>query len=481
VEAWVRPASTNAGTGAAVSSMNVSGSSRYGYALYQSYSDAPNQWEFKLGNNQGYIASAHGSTPDTNNWQYLAGIYDGSTAQLYVNGSLVATSTLTSTFVPNTSQKLDIGGRSDGSYNFYGDVDEVSVIARALSASEINIRYQMATNGIAPTNVFNYTGLIKTDLRTNMFGINSSAYLRLPFTVTNIAAINILTLRVRYDDGFAAYLNGVLVASDNAPAAPGWNASAINRRATTDALQFSSFNITAGSAYLQNGTNVLALQGLNVSATNSDFLLQVELEADGNQYSTEGRYFTQPTPGALNVPGTKDLGPIIYTEGFSPALPGTNDSITVTCAVAQAFATVTNVTLNWRVMYDAPQPTLMYDDGQHGDGAAGDGVYGAIITNHVGTSWTYAAGQMVRWYVSAADSLSHTSRWPLFTDPTGTAEYDGTVVNPNYVTSALPIIHIFAPSSVLQPGPITSQTGADSQGAGASRCITTGNFTTTST
>ena len=211
---------------------------------------------------------------------------------------------------------------------------------------------------------------------------------------------------------------------------------------------------------------MLALQGLNVSATNSDFLLQVELEADGNQYSTEGRYFTQPTPGAPNVAGVKDLGPILYAEGFSPALPGTNDSITVTCGAAQTFAPVTNVTLNWRVMYDAPQPMLMYDDGLHGDGAAGDGVYGAIITNHVGTNWTYAAGQMVRWYVTAVDSLSHTSRWPLFTDPNSTAEYDGTVVNPNYVTSALPIIHLFAPTSVLQPGPITSQTGADSQGGG---------------
>jgi len=466
VEAWARPASTNSSTGTPISSMNVSGSSRYGYALYQNYSDAPNQWEFKLGNNLGYIASAHGGTPDINNWQYLAGVYDGSMARLYVNGALVASTTLSSTFTPNTSQNLDIGGRSDGAYNFAGDVDEVSVIARALSATEIATRYQVATNGVAPTNVFNYTAFIKTDLRTNMSGINSSAYLRLPFTVTNTAAINSLALRVRYDDGFAAFLNGALVASGNSPSTLAWNSAATSRRSTADALQFSSFDLTAAIGYLQNGANVLALQGLNVSATNTDFLLQVELEGDGNQYSTEGRYFTQPTPGAPNVAGVQDLGPIIYTEGFTPALPGTNDSITITCGVAQTFAPVTNVTLNWRVMYDALQQMPMYDDGLHGDGAAGDGVYGAIITNHVGASWTYSAGQMVRWYVSAADSLSHTSRWPLFSDPTGSAEYDGTVVNPNYVTSTIPIIHLFAPTSVLQPGPITSQTGADSQNGG---------------
>ena len=238
-----------------------------------------------------------------------------------------------------------------------------------------------------------------------MSGINSSAYLRLPFNVTNTAAINSLTLRVRYDDGFAAFLNGALVASDNAPAVLDWNSSATNRHPTADALQLSSFDLTAAIGYLQNGANVLALQGLNVSATNADFLLQVELEADGYQYSTDARYFTQPTPGAPNMPGVKDLGPILSPDGFSPALPGTNDSITVTCVVAQAFAPVTNVTLNWRVMYGALQQTPMYDDGLHGDGAAGDGVYGAIITNHVGANWTYAAGEMVRWYVTAAGFL----------------------------------------------------------------------------
>ena len=67
------------------------------------------------------------------------------------------------------------------------------------------------------------------------------------------------------------------------------------------------------------------------------------------QYSTDARYFVQPSPGAVNSIGLKDLGPIFAAEGFSPALPGTNDSLTVTCRLAQAFAPITSVTLNWRV------------------------------------------------------------------------------------------------------------------------------------
>ncbi len=460
VEAWVKPSQTGGNASCVLSSLRIPVSALNGYAFYQDY-HAKGQWEFLLGNSKGYIAHLCGGTVDTNHWQYLAGVCDSSTARLYVNGSLVASTNLVSAFAPNTSGKLDIGGRNDGSVYYAGGVDEVSVIARALSTGEITTRYQVATNSAGLTNVFYYTGLIKTDLRTNMYGSNSSAYLRLPFNVTNTANISSLTLRVRYDDGFAAFLNGALVASANVPATLNWNSSATNRHSDAVAQQFESFDLTAAIGYLQNGANVLALQGLNVSATNSDFLLQVELEGDGYQYSTDARYFTQPTPGAPNIAGVKDLGPIFYSDGFIPALPGTNDSITVTCVVAQAFAPITNATLNWRVMYGALQQTPMYDDGLHGDGAAGDGVYGAIITNHIGTNWTCAAGEMIRWYITAKDSLNYTSRWPLFATPTGTAEYDGTVVQPDYVTSKLPIFQLF-----IDPA---NQSAADSQsGAPAS-------------
>jgi hypothetical protein len=459
IEAWVKPSRTNSSVGCPVSSLLVSGSGRTGYALYQNYTAGPNQWDFCIGNSSGYIAHAHGGTLDTNHWLYLVGVYDGSTVRLYTNGALAGSATPSGPFAPNTSQKFVIGGRIDSSnpYYFAGDIDEVAVLGRALSATEISNRFQVATLGLTQTN-YSYTALIRTDLRTAMYATNSSAYLRLPFTMTNASEFTQLTLRVRYDDGFAAFLNGALVAADNVPDTLDWNSSATNRRPTADALQFRSFDLSAALGYLQNGTNVLAVQGLNLSATNSDFLLQVELEARELQYSTDGRYFIQPSPGAANVLGTHDLGPLLTGEGFFPPIPGTNDSLTITCRVAQAFAAVTNVTLNWRVMYDAIQTTAMYDDGLHGDGAAGDGVYGAIITNRVGTNWTYTAGQMVRWYLTSIDSLSHNSRWPLFTDPTGSAEYDGTVVQPDYVSSQLPIFHLFVDPTNLSG--MDSESGA---------------------
>jgi hypothetical protein len=54
-------------------------------------------------------------------------------------------------------------------------------------------------------------GLIDTDISPSMLGVRSSAYLRIPFTVNDINALESLSLSMRYNDGFVAYLNGTCV------------------------------------------------------------------------------------------------------------------------------------------------------------------------------------------------------------------------------------------------------------------------------
>ena len=44
--------------------------------------------------------------------------------------------------------------------------------------------------------------------------------------VADPSAISFLRLRMKYDDGFVAYLNGTRVAAQNAPANPDWNSTA---------------------------------------------------------------------------------------------------------------------------------------------------------------------------------------------------------------------------------------------------------------
>src|SRR5262249_46618470 len=147
-----------------------------------------------------------------------------------------------------------------------------------------------------------YGPLIATDVGAQMNNINGSAYLRVPFTVSNPSSLQSLTLRMKYDDGFVAYLNGQLVASRNAPATPQWNSSATAAHPNFQAMVYEDINISDHLSALQTGPNVLAIQGLNQSAGDNDFLLLptlVEYKANG----LTNEYFATPTPGTLNSSG----------------------------------------------------------------------------------------------------------------------------------------------------------------------------------
>jgi hypothetical protein len=71
-----------------------------------------------------------------------------------------------------------------------------------------------------------YTPAIGLDLKGAMLNVNPSAYLRVPFTVADPWATTLLTLGLRYDDGFVAFLNGTEVQRRNAPVTLGWNSAA---------------------------------------------------------------------------------------------------------------------------------------------------------------------------------------------------------------------------------------------------------------
>ena len=153
-----------------------------------------------------------------------------------------------------------------------------------------------------------FKSIIRTDLQAAMLGVNASALLRVPFLVVldDLPALDLLTLRMKYDDGFVAYLNGVKVAEANVPGALSWNSTASAEHADAAALQFESFDLTAHADLLQDGINMLAIQGLNRASADDDFLLLPELSGRSVRL-TAGQYFSQPTPGSTNLAGTAGL------------------------------------------------------------------------------------------------------------------------------------------------------------------------------
>ncbi len=131
--------------------------------------------------------------------------------------------------------------------------------------------------GIGFDTVPDYLSYIGINVDAAMRNVNGSAFIRIPFNIAATNGLNYLLLRMRFDDGFAAYLNGQLVASANAPAVPQWNSFATAGNADTAAVQFKDFDVSAFTGALRPGDNVLAIQGLNASLASSDFLIDAEL------------------------------------------------------------------------------------------------------------------------------------------------------------------------------------------------------------
>lgn len=396
-------------------------------------------------------------TPTMNTWHHVAAVGNGSTIVIYVDGVQIASGGATTASYGSSTEPFRIGGGGifDTVGNFFnGQIDEVVAYHRALSATEVQLLHQ---SGLSPTDA-SVTPFVNTDVGATMSNVNASAYIRIPFTVANPTNVSLLTLRMRYDDGFVAFVNGTQLLRANAPAAISYNSAATN---THSPLNVEEFRL--GAENLVAGANVLAIQGLNRTVSDSDFLIAVELETTSVAGASPNPvFFSRPSPGAANSSGQALPGPAIVDNTHTPNVPTDTQDLLITAQITPTFQPLASVALRYRVMFGAEIDVPMFDDGVHGDGASNDMVFAATIPNSA-----YTNGQMVRWFIRASDTQGAMSRWPLFTDPISSAEYLGTMVNDPSATSKLPIVYLFAPATILQPGPDASpQIGADSH-AGA--------------
>jgi hypothetical protein len=298
-----------------------------------------------------------------------------------------------------------------------------------------------ATNGLGFDQAgLGYNSVIASDLTSAMKGANSTIYLRIPFQ--SPGQLNSLTLRVLYDDGFVAFLNGVPIAQANAPDELSWNSAAIAEHSGPAALNTEEFDLSDQSGLLHPGDNILAIQGLNASKDDNHFLLRAELVGTYSVLQTNlWRYFFQPTPNAVNGVGDTNIGPLILNASFTPARPLEGEPITVTAKMQQTFNPPATLTLTYLVMFGAETNLIMFDDGLHGDGAAGDGIYGTTIPP------VATAGQMIRWSLRATDDQGLTSRWPPYRDPKNSPQYLGTVLADPTLTNQLPVLQWFLKST----------------------------------
>ncbi|HNX34925.1 MAG TPA: lamin tail domain-containing protein [Kiritimatiellia bacterium] len=285
--------------------------------------------------------------------------------------------------------------------------------------------------------------------------VNTSLCFRRTFQFPDPAKVAALTLRMKYEDGFVAFVNGTEVGRANCT-----NAIAYNTAANT-ALNEATVNSWAEYAVPTNllvtGTNLLAVQGLNVTLSSSDFLLLPELHATESVSLSDPLYYSSPTPGEANGAGTS--GPLLFGE--TPADPdvprplGTAASppLAVTVRVKATRNPVSEVHAYTRTMWNAESAAVtLLDDGVAPDAAAGDGVYSASLpTSDV------PAGQMFRWRFEARDTAGTVTKLPAYLDPLDSPQYFGTVaLNGATATSRLPVLEWF-----VQGAPATGPSTAE--------------------
>jgi cysteine-rich repeat protein len=129
-----------------------------------------------------------------------------------------------------------------------------------------------------------------------------TTYFRRTFSVSDISAIPQLELRIRRDDGAVAYLNGVEVARSNMPTGNVTSttpaSSAISGSGET---AFTAFPLA--SSTLVNGTNLLAIEIHQSSATSSDISMDASLQVTSSAPASLVRapYLQNVTPTSAVV------------------------------------------------------------------------------------------------------------------------------------------------------------------------------------
>lgn len=284
------------------------------------------------------------------------------------------------------------------------------------------------------------------DCSNVLYKVNSSLCFRRLFYVavpTNLAS---MTLRMKYEDGFVAYVNGHEVGRANCT-----NAMAYNTKANTyidESVINSWTDYVVSNQWLAAGTNLLAVQGLNSASTSSDFLLLPEMVGEEPEVSSTPVYFSTPTPDALNGSGT--TGPLLYNASpEDPDVPrplgkASSPPLKVTVHVLKTRNNVAAVRAYYRTMWIAESAAVtLLDNGVSPDAVSNDAVYTVSLP-----TTGPAPGQMFRWRFEALDVSNTVTKLPAYADTNNAPQYYGTVaVDTAIVSSQIPVLEWFVQST----------------------------------
>ena len=118
---------------------------------------------------------------------------------------------------------------------------------------------------------------------------------------------------------------------------------------------------------------------------------------------------TNGTPGANNSTAAANIPPLIRDVAHYPLVPHSTDPVTITAQLTDEQVNGLTATLFWRVASTTTPLAFvavpMFDDGAHGDGLAGDGLFGVVLPANPN-------GAVIEFYISATDGQALTRTWP---------------------------------------------------------------------
>lgn len=160
IEFWARPTASDNDDAPVFN--RVSDGNRSGWVFFQRA--AATGWNFRMydgnGSNVGWDLT--GGTAPLEAWSHVVAVWTGSSARLYVNGTLASTTNASGrsgVYAASTSANFSVGAYDTGLSSTTGSVDDIAFYGTALSAARILAHYNAAAS---PVKGF-YASQVKAD------------------------------------------------------------------------------------------------------------------------------------------------------------------------------------------------------------------------------------------------------------------------------------------------------------------------------